>query len=68
MSDVKPDQAALVADFVFAWYGHLLPSEALDRIVPEMQALIAGFRDLAPPSFDIQAHHFAPLLEALADA
>jgi hypothetical protein len=33
-----------------------------------MQALIAGFRDLAPPSFDIQAHHFAPLLEALADA
>lgn len=61
------DMALLTAGILSAWFGQTLPGEAVERAGAEVSALSAAFRALTPPQFDTQAHHFAPLLEALAD-
>lgn len=67
MNQSDPEIAALSADFIAAWHDYQLPPQSLERVGSELSRLIAAYRRLSPPHFDMQMHHFAPLLEALAD-
>jgi hypothetical protein len=62
------DVARMTADFIAAWNGFELPEQSSERVGAELAQLIAAYRRIAPPPLDIQLYHFAPLLEALADA
>ena len=63
----EPDATRLTLDILMAWYACGLPADAAQHGSADIERLIVGFRALPPPPFDLQAHHFAPLLEALAD-
>jgi hypothetical protein len=67
MNQPEIDHAELTANYIAAWFGYALPQDAVDRIGPDMEKLITCFRAIPAPGFDTQMHHFAPLLEALAD-
>lgn len=63
----RTDLSRLTSDFLEAWYGYSLPADATQRTGQDLARLIGAFQQLPSPPFDLQVHHFAPLLEALAD-
>lgn len=67
MTHSASDLSTLIAEVLAAWHGIELPEAVAARAGADFERLIATLRAMPPVPFDLQAHHFAPLLEALAD-
>jgi hypothetical protein len=67
MNNPDPDLSRVTSEYLQAWLGYGLPEDVARRSGPDFARLMRAFQDLSPPPFDLQVHHFAPLLEALAD-
>lgn len=67
MSKSASDLSRLTSEVLKTWYGYALPEGTEERAGADIARLSEAFRRLTPPPFNLQAHHFQPLLEDYAD-